>query len=603
MKNKKFKVLFLASWYPSEINPVSGIFIKKHAQAVAKYCDVAVLFVTSNSSLKGKLFEIEYSEENNIPTVRVFYNVNNRKRSVISNLFKFKRYYYILGGYLGYKVIKEKFGKPDIVHLNVAYPAGLIALFLHYFKGFPYILREHWDLYLKENKGMEKISLIKKLLIKLILKKAKCIIIDSNSMKNAMLELGIKNKFYVIPNIAEPETNNLDLENKIDKKSKKILLHISLLWDHQKNISGIIRAVSSIYFNLKRKDFELHVIGEGVDRKRLENFSKELGLLNNCIFFHGYLPDEEKIKFFKNANFHVLNSNFEGFSVVTAESLWHGVPVIATKCGGPEDFVTEDNGILIEPKNPKQLEDAIIYMLDNSDKYDRDKIKEYARNKFSYETIGEKTYNIYKNTFNTWNVGYCNEKILIEPDWLVLDVGSGHNPHPRANFLGDIELKESIHRCGKKCKTFEESPFIIFDAIKIPFKDKIFDYTIASHLAEHINDIEYFLIEIQRISKRGYIETPGLITELLLNVPYHVWFVFKINNKLIFRKKKIFKPVSNLFFSLFYLNENIYGCKTIHSNNLLLRKLKKVLNKLWKHIPLTYVKYHWEGEIKYKILK
>ncbi len=57
----------------------------------------------------------------------------------------------------------------------------------------------------------------------------------------------------------------------------------------------------------------------------------------------------------------ITNSNYETFSVATAEALVCGVPVIATRCGGPEDFVTEDCGILIEPRNRTVASSDIVY--------------------------------------------------------------------------------------------------------------------------------------------------------------------------------------------------------------------------------------------------
>ncbi len=52
-------------------------------------------------------------------------------------------YRYFKASYLGLKVIKENFGKPDLVHVNVTLPAGLAALALKFLKGFPYIVTEH----------------------------------------------------------------------------------------------------------------------------------------------------------------------------------------------------------------------------------------------------------------------------------------------------------------------------------------------------------------------------------------------------------------------------------------------------------------------------
>jgi len=82
---------------------------------------------------------------------------------------------------------------------------------------------------------------------------------------------------------------------------------------------------------------------------------------------------------------------------VTAEALAHGKPVIATKCGGPEEFVRENCGILIEPRDNYALVDAINYMLDNSSNYNSQEIHEYAANKFSYDAVGKKFMKLYNN--------------------------------------------------------------------------------------------------------------------------------------------------------------------------------------------------------------
>lgn len=195
------------------------------------------------------------------------------------------------------------------------------------------------------------------------------------------------------------------------------------------------------------------------------------------------------------------------------------------------------------------------------------------------------------------------EKIKINPDWKVLDIGSRHNLFRRANVLLEKELEESIHRSGERAKSFEHQTLVLGDATNMPFEDNEFDYAIASHVAEHIEDIDKFMRELQRVSKRGYIETPGPLSEMMFNEPYHLWIVYKKGDTLIFKKKKKFRPLSKVFYALFYLNEYRYGHKTFYSKNSFVKLPKLILNKTWKHLPLTYTKYNWEGRIKYLIYK
>jgi hypothetical protein len=73
MKELRYRILFLASWYPNRTNSVLGMFVRRKAEAVSKYCDVSVLFVTMDDSLKGKNYEIESGYENGIFTVRIYF--------------------------------------------------------------------------------------------------------------------------------------------------------------------------------------------------------------------------------------------------------------------------------------------------------------------------------------------------------------------------------------------------------------------------------------------------------------------------------------------------------------------------------------------------
>jgi len=68
------KVLFLSAWYPNRNDVMSGLFVRKHAEAVSKYCDVEVLYVHPDKTLKN--FQISVSAENGIIETFIYYPVN-----------------------------------------------------------------------------------------------------------------------------------------------------------------------------------------------------------------------------------------------------------------------------------------------------------------------------------------------------------------------------------------------------------------------------------------------------------------------------------------------------------------------------------------------
>ena len=125
-----------------------------------------------------------------------------------------------------------------------------------------------------------------------------------------------------------------------------------------------------------------------------------------------------------------------------------------------------------------------------------------------------------------------NKIIKENPKWKILDIGCGYRAHPYASVIADVQ-DLSNHYEGKK--------FIKINEKKLPFKDKEFDFVIASHVIEHVEDFEFFINELERISSKGYIELPSRLGDNLVfeNKTDHIWwFVYDdINNKLLASKR------------------------------------------------------------------
>ena len=69
----RYKILFLASWFPNRTNEVLGVFIKRKALAVSTKCNVAVLYVTADVFLRNKNYEVECHYEDGLLVVRVYF--------------------------------------------------------------------------------------------------------------------------------------------------------------------------------------------------------------------------------------------------------------------------------------------------------------------------------------------------------------------------------------------------------------------------------------------------------------------------------------------------------------------------------------------------
>ena len=204
----------------------------------------------------------------------------------------------------------------------------------------------------------------------------------SLDLQHCMEGHGIHNRFQVIYNLVNTDTFKLGTPH---HDGKKQILHISTLRDEAKNFSGILRVVERLW--QQRQDFELHVIHD-YEAPEFKAFVKDHNL-SDCVIFHGKKTSEEVAQAYQEADFFVLFSNFENLPCVIVEAFASGVPVLSSAVGGIAEILSPERGILIPSGDEEALLQGMNTMLDHSQDYDRQAIRDYAIKTFSAEKIGE----------------------------------------------------------------------------------------------------------------------------------------------------------------------------------------------------------------------
>lgn len=271
---------------------------------------------------------------------------------------------------------------PDIIHGHVTGRNLWVAN--KYFKGTPLVISEHWSGFLDGR--FDKMPGWKKKYYRKYLNKASQIIAVSDHLADAIKSKNISTSTCIIDNIIEVN------KTRGFKEENFTFLLVNDLVDKTKNITGVISAFSNIlitYPNVK-----LHIIGDGEDKKRLLDLVNRLNI-NDNVKFIGRLNQEQVLGYYSKVHTVIVNSNFETYSMVTVESILSGIPVIATKCKGPEQFINKENGILIDTEDVDQLINAMKKMMLHEKDYTWQNVSSSIQHDFSADAVAEKIISVY----------------------------------------------------------------------------------------------------------------------------------------------------------------------------------------------------------------
>lgn len=381
-------ILYLPSWYPSYPGDITGVFFREQALALAKHGHQVGVISPQLRPLHAwqTLFTgrrgIEHEIDSGLPTFRA-HGMSWFSRLPRANAWLWRRY-----GLKLFDLYMQRYGKPDLVHVHAMLPAGVIAreLYTHY--GIPYVVTEHSSGYARGVFNSSHLKIARS--IACDAKRKFAVSLAFSQLLNATLgdETG---SWEVMPNAVEQRFFERPLIPSENRNDPYRFVTISRL-TRGKGVHDLIAAFAK-YFS-DDSQVTLEIGGDGKERRRLEKLAIELGV-SDRVRFLGCLDREQVLTVMASSDAFILASRYETFGVVLIEALALGKPVIATRCGGPESIVTNQNGLLVPVENIDALGKAMLAIRENRKKYNGEAIRASCRKRYSETAIVERLSQVY----------------------------------------------------------------------------------------------------------------------------------------------------------------------------------------------------------------
>lgn len=389
------KILIFSVLFPNKIQNTYGMFVHERVRFLKKNCQVKV--VAPIPYFPRIPFFKKWSKYSLIPRYEIIDGVEvYHPRFLLFPRNLFRKYIGMIMYICTRSVVKrlKKDFNFGLIHAHFAVPTGIAASYLSKNLNIPFIITEHFS---KLHEDLTPNSSIKKKLITAY-NRSSLIIAVSKKVEHDLLKAGIgKEKIIIISNGVD--CTRFPFVKPNENMDPIMLLSIGGLIE-RKGFAFLIKAVKIL--KNEKLNVILKIIGEGKNRKQLENLITTLDL-NDNVCLEGNILHSDLKHYFKSTHIFVLPSLFESFSVVTIEALSCGIPVVVTKCGGPENFVNQSVGRIVIKGDEENLVSGIKDVIDNYDSFDRNQIRQYCYNKFDYHKIAEEINEIYINILGLTN--------------------------------------------------------------------------------------------------------------------------------------------------------------------------------------------------------
>lgn len=363
-------VLILPSWYPRFDGDAEGSFFHDQAHALAASgLKVGVVFADLKGPRRylrrGRRSGIAVRQDGPIAEVRS-HGFNWFPR----NLERHEKLW-VRHARRAFDVYVERFGKPDIVHVHSMEPAASFALQIADRYGIPFVITEHSTFFLRSELSPDRRDRV----TTIARRSAHNIAVSQAFATKLARDTGcgwdylpniVSDRFLARPVIAQ-------------RRQPFRLVSVALLSRH-KRMDLVIDALAVL--RNRGRDVALTIVGDGRERLRLERMVAGLGLMD-VVTFVGRVPVNDMPEVMAAGDVLVSASDFETFGVTLVEGMALGMPIVATRSGGPESIVTPDVGVLVDLGDAAALARGIMTVMDNANRYRPGAIRAHCETRFS----------------------------------------------------------------------------------------------------------------------------------------------------------------------------------------------------------------------------
>ncbi len=369
------KLFIIPSWYPSEIHPESGTFFRDRAQILQRAGHETIVIAGITHSLKNVFRWLPYQS----PSVPTIENGLCTYRAEMVNLFpKSPRLSFFLTQkklrYLLRRALDEQ-GEPDLIFAHSSLWAGAALAELSKHTDIPFVVSEH----LKEFLVPEQFTTFQKACIQRSHTAAKRIIATSTALKSAIAAQfpDTRKKLVLIPNPAD--INAFSLKPPGSTRTDRFVFMTTALFRPEKRIELLLNAFKQLLPSHPQS--YLRIAGDGPEKHKLLRLVKRLNI-HHRVEFCGFLDKHALAQKLRRSDAFVLASEVETFGVALIEAMACGLPVVSTRCGGPNDTVTEETGLLVEPNDAPALAAAMGLLIEKYDRFSPARIREITLAKY-----------------------------------------------------------------------------------------------------------------------------------------------------------------------------------------------------------------------------